>query len=455
MTTLWRKQGIDVDPDIFSFTTDNDNVGDEKLIPYDIIGSIAHVLGLKKIGVLSETEADNICNALRLIHNLWSEGSFKLKPDDEDVHSAIERALVEKLGDTGKKVHTGRSRNDQILTDMRLIMKDRLLDAAGLLEKFIQTLCNLGIRFFSIPLPGYTHGRRAMPSTVGFWYASFADSLTETLVYVKSVYDRIDESPLGAAAGFGVPLALDREYTAKLMGFDRVQINAAAVGNSRGRFERAILDWFCDMGLDIEKMAWDLLIFSTTEYGFVKMPESFCTGSSIMPQKKNADCLELLRAAPSSIRACRNEIEHVIEKLPSNYHRDFQLTKTPFFHGFERGCLMLKVSNKILPEIEWDNEMLRRAITPDMFAVHRALELVNQGIPFRDAYQKVYEEITEGKAGDWDYDSGKILSEMRHLGAPANPGLKEASNHGAEIRKWIEEKRANLDILWKKLLKQI
>jgi argininosuccinate lyase len=452
MSTLWKKEGAGTDADILAFTIGEDRVLDNRLIPYDIIGSLAHVKGLAKIGLMSERETTNLSAALSTLHQKWHAGEFALGPEDEDVHSAIERCLTEALGETGKKIHTGRSRNDQVLTALRLFMKAELLNAMEELAAIVQSTCKSGNQYQQVLMPGYTHMQRAMPSTLAFWYAAFAEGFADSLEAGKSLYIGLDKSPLGAAAGYGVPIPLDREYTAALMGFDRVHINAQAVQNSRGRLEAAVINWLAEVGRDVEKMAWDLLLYSSAEFGFVTIPERLCTGSSIMPQKRNADVLELLRATPSVLLACRDEAERIIAKLPSAYHRDFQLTKVPLMKALDKGHAMLVILNKAIGELAWNQEAMSQALSPEIFATHRALNLVAQGTPFREAYQQTAKELRDGNTDDWKIEKDRVVTDLNHLGAPGNPGLEQAKQKADTIQSWVSETQATLQKQWNALL---
>lgn len=418
--TLWAKDNLSPDAAMLAFTTGDDATLDNVLIGYDLVGSAAHVRGLEKIGVLTAAEARSLINALRTLRGEFAAGHFRLAPGDEDCHSAIERELVARLGDVGKKIHTGRSRNDQVLTALRLLMKNRLL---GLMEQVVSLAAvaleaSDGTR--DVLMPGYTHGQRAMPSTLAFWYASFAEGWCDRARDAVHVLHRLDASPLGAAAGFGVPLALDREYTAGLMGFKEVQVNAGAVQNSRGRLEAALLNWLVEVARDVEKMTQDLWLFSTAEFGFVRLDPSHTTGSSLMPNKRNPDVLELLRATTAMITSCRNEVEAVISKLPSGYQRDFQLTKGPLLRGLAAGDAMLTAAMQVIPGLQWDRERMAAACTVDLYATHRAMDLVRQGVPFRDAYQRAAEELAAGKTSDWKTGVA-ALSEIKHAGSPGDP----------------------------------
>ncbi len=452
MTTLWKKEWVNADQEILKFTVGDDAVLDNRIIPYDIIGSLAHAVGLEKIGILTAEESRRLGLSLKQMHADWSAGHFSLGPGDEDAHTALERRLTDELGEIGKKIHAGRSRNDQVLTALRLYMKAMLLERMELLSNLAGDMCELGAKYRAVPMPGYTHMQRAMPSTLAFWYAAFAEGFTETLEAGQALHQRMDSSPLGAAAGFGVPLPLDREYTAKLMGFGRVQINAMAVQNSRGRLEAALIGWLAEIGRDVEKLSWDLLLFSSTEFDFVRIPESMCTGSSIMPQKKNADVLELLRATPSVLQTCRDEVERVITKLPSSYHRDLQLTKSPLMRATERGASMLVILKRAIGELTWNTDRLSAAVSQEMFATHRALGLVQDGIPFRNAYASSARELRSGDTSMWPDDPARAIESLMHMGAPGNPGIEVIRDRIDETSVWLGSTRAALYEKWDRLL---
>ncbi len=452
MGTLWQKEWTDTDEEVLAFTVGDDAVLDNRLIPYDIIGSMAHARGLEKIGLLRPEERRSLATGLNRLKDEWEAGRFRLGPNDEDMHSAIERSLTESLGDLGKRIHAGRSRNDQVLTVLRLYMKASLLDLMGSLATLAATACDEGAKGTRRLMPGYTHLQRAMPTTVGFWYASFAESWADALESGQALFHRLDRSPLGAAAGFGVPLPLDRPFTAALMGFDAVHVNAAAVQNSRGRLEAALCHWLVEVGRDVEKMAWDLLLFSSAEFGFARIPDEFTTGSSIMPQKRNPDIIELLRAAPAVPRACRDEIEHLIAKLPSNYHRDFQSTKGPLIRAVDKGGQMLRIASRLLSNIAWNDSRLKAACSKELYATHRAMTLAQAGTPFRDAYRQAAAELKEGRTDTWQYTDEEVLAGLQHLGAPGNPGIEEAKDRIARLSGWVDDTRSRLDAVWRDLM---
>lgn len=452
MKPLWKKSWSDTDTEVLAFTVGNDPELDQQLIPFDIVGSAAHAKGIHRIGLLSDKECNGLIRELNKLNNAWQTGEFRIEPGEEDMHTAIERALTDALGDAGKRIHIGRSRNDQVLTALRLYMKKSLLELMEAVKTLAKTACEEGNKYKTVMMPGYTHMQRAMPTTVAFWYASFAEAWADALEAGRALFERLDRSPLGAAAGFGVPLPLDRPFTADLMGFAHVHTNAAAVQNSRGRLECALLNWLVEVGRDIEKISWDLLLFSSAEFGFVAIPESLVTGSSIMPQKKNPDIIELLRAAPSVVRGCRDEIERIIEKLPSNYHRDFQLSKGPLMQGVDHGMRQIGIATKLIKNLTWKNDRLRDACSTELFATHRAVTLATSGVPFRDAYVMAAAELKEGRTEAWRYSDAEIIEGLSHLGAPGNPGLDQAQGRLEAVDEWLTETQSGLMAKWDALL---
>ena len=452
MSFLWGKEWHKTDDRVIRFTSAEDAELDNQLIPFDIIGSLAHARGLERIGILDEKETAAIAAALGTAFESWQAGGLRLQPDDEDVHTALERILTDELGDVGKKIHTGRSRNDQVLTALRLLMKRMLLERMRQLTNLVLLVCDRGESYSDVLMPGYTHMQRAMPSTVAHWYASFAEGFCDTLDAGEALLRRLDSSPLGAAAGFGVPLPLDRAYTAELMGFSRVQVNTQAVQNSRGRLEASFIGWLVELGRDVEKAACDLLLFSSAEFGFVRIPESLSTGSSIMPQKRNPDVVELLRATPSVLVSCRDEVESIAGKLPSGYHRDLQMTKKPLLRAVGLSESLLVMSSRVLESLEWDEERLRQCLSQEMLATHRALGLVRDGIPFRAAYQQAASELCEGKTEDWSKPDAAELRKSAHLGSPFDPGITEARARAKAAAELIQPAEDKLDNSWQRLL---
>ncbi len=391
---LWDK-GYSVDEVVEEFTVGNDYLLDMQLVKYDCIASIAHARMLGKIGVLKKGEVDRLVRELERIMSLWREGKFVIRKGQEDVHTAIENELTARLGDLGKKIHTGRSRNDQVLTALRLCYKDNLNSCIELAEQFIFSVKKFSSVYGKIALPGYTHMRKAMPSSVGLWSGAFVDSMEDNILLLKSVLHLVDQCPLGTGAGYGSPLKLDRKFTAKVLGFDRIQENPIYAQISRGKFESAILDVLSQVMFDINKLATDLALFSMPEFGYYILPDAFTTGSSMMPQKKNPDVLELLRAKYHVVVAYETEVKGLISNLPSGYNRDFQLTKEPVLSGFLTTEQCLNIARHLFENLKVDKVNCKKALTSEVYATQKVYELVKKGVPFRDAYRTVSKEYAD------------------------------------------------------------
>jgi len=383
---LWQKAGTTVDERIMRFLAADDIVLDREFFLHDIAASKAHVVGLSRIGVLNEQESASLQRELSALADAFAAGEWALDARFEDGHSAIEAFLTEKLGDTGRKVHTGRSRNDQILVATRLWMKDKL---AALLSscRDIAAICLKRAGDESIVMPGYTHLQRAVVSTTSMWFAGFAEAFIDNAIRAKQTRDWIDANPLGTAAGYGVNLKLDRDATTKALAFSRMQISPVYAQLSRGKFEIAALDALGAALLDVRRFAWDLSLFTTSEFGFVEIPAEFTTGSSIMPNKRNPDVVELMRATYATCAAARTEIEQLLS-LPSGYQRDLQFSKGPLVRGFSRGLAALELLPDLLARMVWRGDRMKTAIEPAMYATDVAIEQAMSGVPFREAYRR-------------------------------------------------------------------
>ncbi|HEY2346871.1 MAG TPA: argininosuccinate lyase [Xanthomonadaceae bacterium] len=382
---LWRKDGTAVDPRVMRFLAGDDVVLDREFFACDIRASVAHVEGLQRIGVLTGDEATAMVRELDALADDFAAGSFVLDARHEDGHSAIESRLTERLGDVGRKVHTGRSRNDQILVATRLWLKDRLRELESLCARSARACLDRAANE-SLPLPGYTHLQRAVVSSTAMWFAGFAEAFIDDAARARQAHDWIDANPLGTAAGYGVNLPLDREHTTRALGFARMQVSPVYAQLSRGKFEIAALDALGAALLDLRRLAWDLSLFTTSEFGFVALPDAYTTGSSIMPNKRNPDVVELLRASYATVAAARVEIESLLS-LPSGYQRDLQYSKGGLFHGFSHGLAALALLPELLGALRWNAPRMRAAIEPGMYATDRAIELARAGVPFREAYR--------------------------------------------------------------------
>ncbi len=410
------------------FTAQEDIELDEQLARYDILASIAHAYMLKHIGILSAVEFKKIKETLvRLL-----DEEIHLSPEDEDIHTKIENLLTERAGEAGEKIHTGRSRNDQILVDTRLYTKERLIGTAQNTLKLADRLWAFAKRHEFVPMPGYTHTRMAMPSSVGLWAAAFVESLLDDLKLLERVFELNDQSPLGAAAGYGVPLNLDRELTAKLLGFKSVQNNTLYVVSSRGKIESAVLSALVSITLDLSRLANDLILFSADEFGFFKLPKEFCTGSSIMPHKQNPDVLELVRAKSASVISDLLQVTLIIKDLPSGYNRDTQETKAPLLKSLETTNACLNVLSALVEKLAANEKRLREAFSAEIFAADEVLTLVEKGLPLRQAYRKVKRSLASLKKKD----PIEAIRCRAHMGAPGNLGLSKLKK---TIEHWREE----------------
>ncbi len=390
---LWQKDGVSLSDAVEAFTVGNDYLLDMKLLKYDIFASIVHAKMLGKIGILRSEDVAKLEASLNELSLLVANGSFKIAAEDEDCHTVIENYLVLKLGDLGKKIHTCRSRNDQVMVALRLYMKDELLAIENNVKILIGALEGFSGKFGKIKMPGYTHFQKAMPSSVGLWSGAFAESLKDDLVVLLAAKELIDQNPLGSAAGYGLPLPIDREFTSKLLGFDKVQNNPLYCANSRGKFEALVLSALVNLMVDLNKMSSDIILFSTSEFGFFKLPKEVCTGSSIMPQKVNPDPLELIRGKLSSVKSNLFEVWSIISNLPSGYHRDFQLTKEPLMKSFDSTKNSIEIMTLVVSKLLVDEEKCSSAMSKELFAVEKALEKVKNGMSFREAYNEVAKEL--------------------------------------------------------------
>ena len=384
---LWQKPGVKVDARIQQFLAGEDVILDREFFLFDIEASRAHAEGLEAIGILDGDELDALKRELAELAGDFRAGRFELDARYEDGHSAIEARLVERLGDTGKKIHTGRSRNDQVLVATRLWLRDRLECVAAVSREVAEVALARAEAEKDVPLPGYTHLQRAVVSSLGMWWAAWAEGFIDNAGRATQTRDWLDANPLGSAAGYGVNLPLDREHTTAALGFGRMQLSATYAQLSRGKFEMAAIEALSSALLDLRRLAWDLSLFTSGEYGFVELPSQYTTGSSIMPNKRNPDVIELMRASYSAAAAARTEIEQLLS-LPSGYHRDLQFSKGAIFHAFGRGLGALELLPDLLRNLEWRPDRMRAALEPSMYATDLAVEMARQGLPFREAYRQ-------------------------------------------------------------------
>ncbi|MCH8226861.1 MAG: argininosuccinate lyase [Proteobacteria bacterium] len=433
---LWQSDAdAQIDQTIMEFMAGEDIVLDRELFPFDIRATAAHVRGLERIDILSSDESANLCALLDELLQEFTAGNFILDERFEDGHSAIEAFLTERAGKLGARVHTGRSRNDQVAVATRLFMKDCLHQAIELNAEIALSFLSLAELHATVPMPGYTHLQRAVPSSVGLWMGSFAEAFTDNLAFARRVLELIDSSPLGTAAGYGVNLPLDRDFVAAELGFDRIQVNPMYAQNSRGKFEIMVLQALLHAMQDVRRLAWDLSLFTTSEFDFVSLPEQYTTGSSMMPNKSNPDVVELLRGRAATIEAAIVEIQATLS-LPSGYQRDLQLTKAPLIRGTGSALQALAIVPGLVNGLEFKQENMLAAITPEMFATDSALRNAAAGVPFREAYlmakqnmdekaqpdvqESLARRISPGACGDLQLDLIRLRLEDEY--GPVKPG---------------------------------
>jgi argininosuccinate lyase len=416
MAKLWQGKATALHPLVEKYTVGNDFELDKRLLPYDIEASIAHGQALVKLKILTPTEFAKLKKALNEILALHKAGKFEIKQSDEDCHTAIENYLVAKLGPLGKKIHTCRSRNDQVLVATRLYSRKKLKQISTELIKTQKVFLTMAKKYEFIPMPGYTHTRRAMPSSIGHWAAAYVEELINDHMLLETAYKLNDQNPMGAAAGFGINMPLDRNLTTKLLGFERLQVNSLYAVNSRGSTESFILSVLTKIMMTLGRLSNEMIWFTTPEFQFFFLPNEFTTGSSIMPQKKNPDVFEILRSNVNVIVALQTQVKDISKNLISGYNRDTQLTKEPLIKGMGIARRSLEIASLVMAKVEPNKEKLMNSLEPEFFAVHEANRLVKSGMPFRDAYQHVKEHLHELKVGD----PVKAIKEVRSIGGPGN-----------------------------------
>ena len=386
---LWQIDKDNLNKEVEAFETRDDVLLDQRLVKYDCLGSLAQIKMLRKIKILNDAELKSLDAVLKEIIRLDFAGKFLLKIGDEDVHTKIENYLIKKCGKAGKKIHTGRSRNDQVATAIRLYMKDKIQEIADQIVFLLTAFGNFSNIYGGLAMPGYTHMQKAMPSSISLWIGSFKESLEDDLEIVKSVLKIIDKSPLGSGAGYGISVDLKREYTAKLLGFAREQENNLYCQNSRGKYEALILGAAVSILQTINKFAADVLLFTTNEFGFIKVNADLVSGSSIMPQKKNFDLAELIRSKVHIVLGNYVSVVSLSANLPSGYNRDLQDTKKPLFESLDFVYSSLRMMKKLIDGIKPNEARLKKAMIPELFAAEEAIKLSFKGIPFRQAYKTV------------------------------------------------------------------
>jgi argininosuccinate lyase len=393
---LWEK-GIPTDQKIDLFTVGNDRELDLVLAKYDVLGSIAHAKMLGKINILTEKERTDLVLALEDILAQIKQGNFTIEAAFEDVHSKIEYLLTEKLGEAGKKIHTARSRNDQVLVDIHLYLKEEITSVKKLVKELFDLLILLSKKHEDIILPGYTHLQIAMPSSFGMWFSAYAELLIDDMVMLNAAQKIVDQNPLGSAAGYGSSFPIDRTFTTQELGFSILKYNSVAAQMSRGKAEKTVSFAFSGLAATLSKLAMDVCLYMSQNFNFISLPNHLTTGSSIMPHKKNPDVFELIRAKCNKIQALPYEITLLTNNLPSGYHRDFQLLKEGLFPAIQHLKSCLEIACFSLKDIQVNTTILEDKKYDYLFSVDNLNELVQQGVPFRDAYKIIATQIENGE----------------------------------------------------------
>ena len=429
MAKLWEK-GYDLDPIVEQFSVGRDPDLDRALVVADAMASVAHARMLATVGLLEAEQADALIVVLQAIAREGAAGTFHIGRSDEDVHTAIEARLIQDVGDAGKRIHTGRSRNDQVLVAQRLYQREALLSIMDHGLQLASLLTERAAAERESLMPGRTHLQIAMPSTFGLWLGAWAEQLLDDLQLLDVCTALVDRCPLGSAASYGVPLPLDREYVADDLGFAAVHNNVLAVQLSRGALDAQLVGAISGVATTLGRMAQDLMLFALPELGYVKLPEAFCTGSSIMPQKRNPDLLELMRSRAAVIDGWATQLRGVVRGLPSGYNRDLQDSKEATLRGLSAVTEELQLATQLVGELEIDRDRMRAALGPEVFATDHAYDLVRKGVPFREAYRRAAEQYADLPLPDLQ----QVVSQRTATGAPGNLNLSAATTRIEQLR---------------------
>ncbi len=419
---LWDK-GTPIDAIMESFTVGDDRTVDVRLARWDVVGSIAHAEMLGAVGLITTDEAALLVNALSELLVAIDTHGIVIEEGVEDIHSQIEKLLTERLGDVGKKVHTGRSRNDQVLVDLKLFLRHELRASKNAARELALLLLDHAEAHKDVLIPGYTHYQVAMPSSVALWLGGYAESLIEDMRVLDMAIDAANANPLGSAAGYGSRLPLDRQRTTEALNFDRVHVTSTFAQMSRGRTEKLAALAMGQVASTLSRFASDVVHYVSQNYAFVSLPDSLTTGSSIMPHKKNPDVFEVLRARCNRLQSVAQEITLVCTNLPSGYHRDMQFTKDRIVHAIDELGLCLRVAQHVTPMIIPRRGILDNELYDGLFSVDRVDDLVRQGVSFREAYRIVSQDVVDGKS--MRKDDAAIRDENAALGSISNPGLDQ------------------------------
>lgn len=395
-TKLWDK-GFDTNALVEDYTVGNDQELDMRLAKYDVQGSLAHIRMLETIGLLTAEELKVLVRGLEQIASEIEAGDFRIEPESEDIHSQVELLLTRRLGDVGKKIHSGRSRNDQVLVDLKLFLREELKEIATEIRALFDRLQELSEKHKEVLMPGYTHLQIAMPSSFGLWFGAYAETLIDDMRLVAAAYDIANQNPLGSAAGYGSSFPLNRTMTTELMGFETMHYNVVAAQMSRGKSERAAANAIAAVAATVGRMAMDLCLFMSQNFGFVKLPDSLTTGSSIMPHKKNPDVFEIMRGRCNRLQAVPNEMALMLTNLPVGYHREMQLLKDILFPATEELKRTLRMADFMLANLSVNEQILEDEKYNYLFTVEDVNRLALEGVPFREAYRTVGMQVQRGE----------------------------------------------------------
>ena len=437
-----------VDPDVLDYTVGEDPVLDRELVKWDAAGTAAHVTMLSRMKlpkgtppVVTPAEAVKVRRELAAVVDEFRTGKFEIRESDQDVHMAVERRLTETLGDLGKKIHTGRSRNDQVAVDVRLHIKDQLLATEGEVAALASSLLSFGKKHSLLPLVGRTHLQPAMPSSVGVWASGHAEMILDQVTNLEAAYGINDLCPLGSAAGYGVPLPLDRNLTSSLLGFSRPLHNVFGASMARGEDEAALLSALAQLMVVLSRLAEDLIIFSMPEFAYFKLPREYCTGSSIMPQKYNPDVLELVRSKAAIVVGLQTAALTQLHAMPGGYNRDLQDSKGLYMKGLSITRTTLRILSKVVDGVSVDEDKLRAGFIPGVFATDAALRQVAAGVPWREAYHDVRDHLERLESEDAD---SAVLAK-RHLGATNGLDWRMYAQRVSSIKKEVAKRRRGFD----------
>jgi argininosuccinate lyase len=448
-TTLWSSAG-QPDHAVFEYTAGDDRPWDARLLRWDVLGSLGHIEGLRAARLVSGGEYARLRRGLRQALAAVGSGRLGLTPRHEDIHTAVEEWLTRRMPGVGERLHTGRSRNDQVACDLRLFLKDSLWSLHAGALALTEALLAFASRHRTVLWPGYTHQRRAMPSSVGLWAGAYAEGILDTVEALGALWIQVDRSPLGSAAGYGVPLPLDRALVARVLGFGGLDRNVATVQGGRGKLEAAVLFWCSQLGHELQRLSQDVILLSAEEFGYLVLPAELATGSSIMPHKRNPDLFELTRARAAALEGDLVSVLQIKGKLAGGYHRDFQLLKEPLMRGLDRTAAMLGMMAHAVPRLEVDRGRCAAALAGGALATDEVMRRVEGGRPFRLAYREVAAALSAGERFTAP-SPARIVGRRSSVGGLGDLGLTVARGRLRRARGWAARERRRFDAAMRRL----